>query len=214
MSATIEDIPVNGAPPPVEEGWRVSEKTGREYIPRPHGRGVINRQGGETIAEALERDAQPRDSRPRRSRAPKKPPPPKQTDLRELEAMIAEALKSPAVPCAAFGDEWAAEHFTTQGPYLAGNLVRASQYNPWLRRKLESAASGGDMMMQLVAIVGVAGAVGLYIVPPFVYWLNLPLPDKGREMFGIPPDPRRAHAPAPPAPAAPAPAPAAASPAA
>jgi hypothetical protein len=42
---------------------------------------------------------------------------------------------------------------------------------------------------------GVGGALVGYAIPPIVYWANLPVPDKAREMFGIPP--RREHAPNP-----------------
>ncbi|HET9118700.1 MAG TPA: hypothetical protein VFN75_11605, partial [Pseudonocardiaceae bacterium] len=66
------------------------------------------------------------------------------------------------------------------------NLVLASETNPWLRRKLENAASGGDMMMQLMSLVGVGGAVVMYVVPPLVWWFNLPIPEEGRAMLGIP----------------------------
>jgi hypothetical protein len=179
-----------------EPGWR-RDKNGKEYITRPGKQGPFYRKGEETIADALLRGSKPRDERPKRkSKTAKKPPPPAKEDLRELEQILAEAFRSPAMICAGFGDEWAANHFTVQGPALARNLVVASEHNLWLRRKLESAASGGDMMMQLVTILGVAGALVGYAIPPIVYWANLPVPDKAREMFGIPD--RREHAASPP----------------
>jgi hypothetical protein len=185
-------------PPPTE--WRTDTR-GRDYIPRrragrPDGRqGNIIRQGDETIEQAIARDSKPRDERPRRKpKRPKMPEAPRKVDLKELEQTLAEALKAPAMMCATFGDDWAAEHFTRSGPYLARNLILASEHNPWLRARLEEAAAGGDAMMKLVSLVGVGGALFAYSIPPIVYWFNLPVPEKTREMFGIPP--RRERTPA------------------
>ena len=177
--APLEQEPESGA------GWQ-RDKQDREYIPARGRKGIIYRKGEESVQEALTRDEK-RDQRPRKSKTAKKPPPPQKVDLRELEAILAEGLRSPAMMCAAFGDQWAADHFTNQGPLLARNLVAAAEHNQWLRKKLESYASGGDMMMNVLAMVGVGGALVGYAVPPVVYWLNLPVPDKAREMFGIPP---------------------------
>lgn len=182
---------------PVEDGW-LKDGRGRLYIKRPDGKGALFRREEETIADALARDAAPaRDKRPRaksQSKRPKMPPAPTGVDLKELEKMIAEALSAPAMACAMYGDEWAANHFTTQGPYLARNLVLASEHNPWLRRKLEAAATGQDSAVAALAMLGVAGALFGYAVPPVVWWLNLPVPDRARAMFGIPP-PREHKAP-------------------
>jgi len=98
-----------------------------------------------------------------------------------------------------FGDEWAANHFTVQAPVLARNLVVASEHNPWLRRKLEELSTGGELAMKVITLLGVGGALFGYAIPPIIWWFNLPVPDKAREMFGIPParidDARRAPAP-------------------
>jgi hypothetical protein len=168
-------------------GWRAN-RAGRLYIPRPDGIGQIYRRGEESVAEAFARDAKPKDERPRKSKTPPRKPPPAKADLRELEQLLSEAFRSPAVACAAFGDEWSADHFTNQGPALARNLVLSAEHNPWLRRKLEDAASGGDMAMQLVSLLGVAGALASYMLPPLIWWFGLGVPDKAREMFGIPKD--------------------------
>lgn len=177
--------------PPITE-WRVDAR-GKYYVPRDDGvPGIIIRwDESETVAQARERMALPRDQRPKRKRArPNVPKLPeekaKKADLRELEATLAEALKAPAMVCAMVGDEWSAEHFTRAGPYLARNLILASEHNPWLRRKLEEAATGEDAMMLVVSLVGVGGAVISYTLPPIVYWLNLPVSDRVRVMFGIP----------------------------
>jgi hypothetical protein len=187
----------------VEDGW-LKDRRGRLYVKRPGGGGAVFRREGESIAQAVERDAQRpqgnQDGRPRRKRQTKRPPmpdPPAGVDLRELEKMLAEALKSPAMVCAMLGDEWSANHFTTSGPFLARNLVIASEHNPWLRRKLEEMATGQDAATKMIAVLSLAGAVAMYAVPPIVYFANLPVPDKAREMFGIPP--ARTHPPDAPA---------------
>lgn len=187
---TPPDAPEAVQPPtePHQDAWKTSAD-GKEYVNKPGGaRGVIWRREGETIEEAIARDARPKDKSPRRkSKKPGMPDPPRKADLKELEHELAEALKAPALLAASFGDEWAANHFTTTGPYLARNLIAASEHNPWLRRKLEEAATGQDAMMKVMGLVGVSGALFMYAIPPVIYWLNLPVPAKSREMFGIPP---------------------------
>lgn len=169
------------------EQWRTDSR-GREYIPARDRRGNLYRVGKESIAEALARDAAPaKDQRPRRkSKPPKKPPAPAKADLKELEKMLVEAFTSPSFVCATFGDEWGADHFTRQGPVLARNLIVASEHNPWLRRKLEEMAVGGELPIMLISMIGVAGALIGYAAPPLIYWLNLPVPDRARAMYGIP----------------------------
>lgn len=208
--ATTDERPdagsdVTNGKPPTEDAWQ-RDGRGRLYVKRPGGGGAVFRRGDETIAQAVERDAQPRpagkDKRPRaKSKRPAMPPAPETVDLKALEKMIAEALTAPAMACAMYGDEWAANHFTQQGPYLARNLVLASEHNPWLRRKLEAAATGQDTAVAALAMLGVAGALFGYMVPPIVWWLNLPVPDRARTMFGIPPardrDLEHAESPAP-----------------
>lgn len=192
-----------GPPEPPSDGW-LTDSRGRKFAPRPEGGGIVYRKGEETLEEALMRDStKPKDRRPKKKPpTPRKPDAPSQVDLKELEKMLAEALKSPAMICATFGDEWAAMHFTERGPYLARNMVMASQHNPWLRRKLEEMATGGDAAMKLISLVGVGGALALYVVPPVVYFLNLPVGDKTRAMLDIPyRNPADAPSP-PPAPAA------------
>lgn len=169
-------------------GWKTN-KAGREYIVNPGRKGMLFRQGDESVGEAILRAGLPDDPAPKRkSKAGRhKPdPPPATSDLRELEAMLAEAFKSPAVICGMAGDEWAANHFDLAGRALARNLVVASQHNPYLRKKLEAASTGGDAAIQLMSMAALGGAVIMYIGPPVVHWFNLPVPDKAREMFGIP----------------------------
>jgi hypothetical protein len=194
----------NGSPP-APEGWRGPDARGRFYVPAKGRSGVVYRQGEETPAQALERDAKgPRDTPPKRKSKPvgKKQPAPAAQDLKTVEAVLSEALSSPALIAAMMGDEWAANHFTVQAPHVARNLVVASTHNPWLRAKLETmAAEGSELaMMKVITMLGVAGALVGYAVPPMIWWLNLPVPPKAREMFGIPD--RREHATPPAAPTA------------
>jgi hypothetical protein len=82
-------------------GWK-QNKAGREYIVNPGRKGMLFRQGDESVGEAILRAGLPDDPAPKRkSKAGRhKPdPPPATSDLRELEAMLAEAFKSPAVIC-------------------------------------------------------------------------------------------------------------------
>lgn len=198
MATTVDppfvDEPV--APPggePDGAGEWQKDRQGREWVARNDGRpGRIIRRDGETIEQARARDsAPPEDRRPRRTpktKTPPKPPPPRKADLKKLEAALAEALKAPGALSATFlGDEWLAQHFQVAGPYFARNLIMASEYNPWLRAKLEEAATGQDAFMKVAGLMGVAGALVLYTAPPVIYLLNLRVPDQTREMMGIPP---------------------------
>ncbi|HKD16467.1 MAG TPA: hypothetical protein VKG23_01270 [Thermoanaerobaculia bacterium] len=187
-----EPIAPHTPPADGDAGWK-RDAQGRQYTSGGPGsgiRGSIYRQGEETVEQARERRARdaerPRDKRPRKTKRPPMPDAPKKPDLKELERMLAEALKAPAMICATFGDEWSADHFVVSGPYLARNLIVASEHNPWLRRKLEEAAVGQDAMMLVVSLVGVGGALFAYAIPPIIYWFDLPVPDRARAMFGIP----------------------------
>jgi len=180
----------NGTPPASELTWQ-TDKQGRKYVPRQDGRsGIIIRQGEETIEQAIARDQRPKsgDKRPRRkSKRPSMPESPRKVDLKELEQELAMALRAPGAFARTFGDEWLTEHFDISAPYLARNLVLASEHNPWLRKKLEEAATGQDAMMKIMGMVGVGGALIGYAVPPLIYVLNLPVPEKARELWGMPP---------------------------
>lgn len=194
---SIDEIPLEPvAPPPsangaADEEWQRSDKNGKEYIARQGGRpGIIWRQGDETIAEARTRDEAGREQRPRRNKAKtvKKPEAPRKLELKDLEESLAMALKAPgALTMTLVNDDWPTDHFNMAGPVLARHLVLASEHNPWLRRRLEEAATGGDAMWAMVSLVGVGGALIGYIVPPMIYFLNLPVSPKARDRWGIPP---------------------------
>jgi hypothetical protein len=186
MSTEAPSYPYPGEIPESDrEQWKVS-KDGREYTTTPTRRGVIYREGDETIEQARERDSLPREERRPRKRKPmrKVPDPPREADLKELESILTEALKQPGLIAAAFGDEWAAEHFVTMAPAVSRNLVTAAKHNPWLKRKLEEAATGQDAAMAIVSLVPLGGAVLMYLVPPIIYWFDLPVSERGRKMLG------------------------------
>jgi hypothetical protein len=211
-SAAAEEGPTSPqeAAPGAEDGWK-TDKQNRQYVAAKGRSGVVYRQGEETVEEALARDGKPKDQKPRKKRpapsgAVPKPPAPTEVDLKEIEHYLAEVFRAPAIPCATMGDEWAANHFATQGPVLARNLVAASRHNPWLRHKLEAAMLGGDdMMFKVLGMMGLASAVMAYAAPPIIWWFNPPVigGEKAREMFGIPDkrDGKDAPAAAPPGPA-------------
>ena len=168
---------------PEPEQWREG-KSGKQYISRGPRQGLIFRQGDETPEQARERDQAP-ERRPRkRAKLRKVPDPPREPDLKELEQTLTEALKQPGLLAAAFGDEWAAEHFVTMAPAVSRNLVVASKHNPWLKRKLEDAATGQDAAMAVLSLVPLGGAVIMYLIPPLIYWFDLPISEKGRKMLG------------------------------
>lgn len=179
--AVLEDL----APPAADE-WQKG-KTGKEYVSARGRSGVIYRQGTESVQEALDRDAAgPRDTRPKPKPRVPKPPPPASKSLKEVEKALADGLRAPGMVCTMFGDEWAANHFYTAGPGLARQLVAAAEHNPWLREKLEAAASGEDFAVKLMAMLGLTGAVIAYAGPPIIYFANLNVPPQAREMMQIP----------------------------
>lgn len=176
--------------------WQTNE-AGKEYVPAQGRSGVIIRQGEETVAEALERDAKGgRDEKPKRRSIPKqrKPPAPTSVDLKKLEHELAEGLRAPSMVAVFIPDPelsaWLANHFTKQGlggaDFLARQLVTAAEYNPWLRAHLEQAVSGEAFAVKLITTFALAAAVLAYAVPPVVVLLNLPFPNTGRELLDLP----------------------------
>lgn len=176
-------------PDPGAEGWS-KDKQGRYYVPARGRSGVVYRKGNETVDEAHLRDSKgPKDKRPKSSKpktAPKAPAP-TSVSLQELEFAIKEALSTPAMIAAMQGDEWAADHFTTQAPALARNLTKAAEHNPWLRAKLEAAMSGDMFLMKIATLMPVFSAAVAYLIPPIIYYFDPGfLPPQAREMFRVP----------------------------
>lgn len=89
---------------------------------------------------------------PKRGRINKK-------DTAKIEAALKDILCAPAVPAAAFGDEWMADHFEQSGEVFANKLAVVSERHPHLRAKLLEAMAGESIL--------VLGAVAFaYVVPP------------------------------------------------
>lgn len=203
MSATAPEAPPFPGEPAepalAPEDWK-TDKQGRNYTTKPDGvRGPLYQHGDETVQQARERWARGPEPTPRPKKRKNKrliPDPPREADLKELERIITEALKQPGLICAAFGDEWAAEHFVSTAPAVSRNLVIASQHNPWLRRKLEEAATGEDAAMAALSLVPLAGAGIMYLLPPLIYFFDLPVSERARKMLGDIPH-RNAARPAP-----------------
>lgn len=174
------------------EDWR-TDRAGRQYTPRQSGvSGIVYRQGEETIADAWARDAKgPPDKRPKKSKVARKPPAPTQIDLKQLEHALTEGLAAPGMMAAMAGDEWAAQHLTTQAPIVARNLVTCAQHNPWLHAQLLRAVTGEGLLMNVMVFMSLGAAVFSYVVPPIIYYLNPTfLPEHGveliREKYQIP----------------------------
>lgn len=166
------------------------DKQGREYVPAKGRSGLIYRKGGESLDEAYARDSKgPKDKRPKRKQAPTVPkaPAPTQSSLKELEFLVAEALKAPAMICIALGDEWPANHMMNQAPVFARNLTKAAEHNPWLRSKLEAAVTGEDFMVKVLTTGAVGGAAFMYLVPVLMYYFKPGfVPDQAAELLGVP----------------------------
>lgn len=173
---------------PAEQGWR-KDKQGRWYAPAKGRSGVVYRKGNQTPEEAHAADSKgPKDHPPRsrRSAVPKAPAP-TQMALKDLEFALAEAFSTPAMVAGMRGDEWAADHFTREGPVLARNLTKAAEHNAWLRRKLEAAVTGEDLLVKVMVLLPVVSALIAYSVPPIIYYLNPGfIPPEAREMFHVP----------------------------
>lgn len=177
-----------------DAGWS-KDKNGRWYAPARGRSGLLRRKGNETVDEAAALDELERASGGRKtpkgkpatkSKVPKAPAPTKITSI-ELEHGLAELFCSPSFAAGMRGEQWAANHFTKEGPVLARNLTAASEHNPWLRSKLESALTGEDIFVKLLTLIPVASALIAYAIPPVIYYLDPPFfPAAARDMFGVP----------------------------
>lgn len=195
--------PVEPPAPPADNGaageeWQWSKDRSFQYVGRTTGKpGIIRRQGDESIEEARARDAAGTEKRPRRQKRdkPKLAEPPKRLDSRELEASLTMALKAPgALAMTLAQDEWLPEHFNLTAPALSRQVILASEHNPWLRRRIEEAATGQDAMWAVISLIGMGTAIFSYAVPPIVYLFNLPVPPSARARWGMPDKPRPPYA--------------------
>lgn len=83
------------------------------------------------------------------------------------------------MPCLLAGDQWASEHFATQGRAFAKNLAELSERNPAIRRWCERLMEG-----ESVAVLAMSGV--MYALPPLMHWGLLPAPVALRSAFGVP----------------------------
>lgn len=112
-------------------------------------------------------------STPRRRRVSKKV-------TKQIEDALAEVLQAPAMPCAIFGDEWAADHFEQAGAVLANKIAVVSERNAVLRGWCERAMEGESIGILFLALLAYAG-------PPLIHWNLVPVPGLRK----IPRRPRR-----------------------
>jgi hypothetical protein len=92
-----------------------------------------------------------------------------------IEEALAEILQIPAVPAAMLGDEWMADHFTTQGRQLANRIAITSERNPVLRGWCERAMEGEGIAVLFIASL-------MYAAPPLMHFGIIP----GGAMIGVP----------------------------
>jgi len=99
---------------------------------------------------------------PRRGRINKR-------DTVRIEEAFKDILCAPAVPAAAFGDEWLADHFEESGEVFANKIAVVSERHPHMRAKLLEVMEGESIL--------VLGAVAFaYLVPPLAHFGLLPGP--------------------------------------
>lgn len=138
-------------------------------------------KGGDTPPASEQAGTAPR--KPRRRRVSKQV-------TQQIEDALAEMLCLPAVPAAVFGDQWAADHFTTQGREFANKIAVMSERYPELRKWCERLMGGESAAVLLFAALMYAG-------PPLVHWGIIPMKPEGAALMGIPVVRRRAKRSAP-----------------
>lgn len=99
----------------------------------------------------------------------------------QIEHALAEVLTFPAIPCSAVGDQWAADHFSTQGRVFAANIAAHSETNPTLRKWCERIASG-----EAFGVLALSGV--MYFLPPMIHWGIIPVPSSARGLPFMPPE--------------------------
>lgn len=100
-------------------------------------------------------------------------------DLKEIEEKLGNLLELPAVPMAAAGDVWPAQHIEARAHPLAKAIAQSCKDNPQLREKLLQLLRVGDGAGLVLAALAYAAPVALY------YGL-LPVPPLVKHQFQIP----------------------------
>jgi hypothetical protein len=117
----------------------------------------------------------PPGSEPREGKAPRRRNRVTKKGTQAIEDALTEILQIPAVPAAMLGDEWMADHFTTQGRQLANRIAITSERNPVLRGWCERAMEGEGIAVLFIASL-------MYAAPPLMHFGVIP----GGEMIDVP----------------------------
>jgi len=96
-------------------------------------------------------------------------------ELGQIESAFTELLTFPAMPAAAAGDAWLADHFTERGPALASRLVAECERNERLRETCLKLIQG-----QSILLLGFEGF--MYGAPVLMHFGIMP----GAEQLGVP----------------------------
>jgi hypothetical protein len=158
VSAIVDmDDPLAGTPPPP-----------RDTPPSPH--------------DPAEQGQAPKEPRKRvRNRGKTAADAQLKLDLKEIESKLSDLLQIPAVPMAAAGDVWPAQHIEARSPALAKAIAHACKENVQLREKLLQLLRVGDGASLLIAALAYAAPVAMYygIVPaPPILKAQLQVPDR------------------------------------
>jgi hypothetical protein len=160
VSAIVDmDDPLAGTPPPP-----------RDTPPSPH--------------DPAEQGQPPKEPRKRvRNRGKTAADTQLKLDLKEIESKLSDLLQIPAVPMAAAGDVWPAQHIEARSPALAKAIAHTCKENIQLREKLLQLLRVGDGASLLIAALTYAAPVAMYygIVPaPPILKAQLQVPDRAR----------------------------------
>jgi hypothetical protein len=104
-------------------------------------------------------------------------------DLKEIEDKLSDLLQIPAVPMAAAGDVWPAQHIEQRSPALAKAIAHACKDNVQLREKLLQLLRVGDGASLLIAAVAYIAPVAMYygVLPaPPILKVQLQVPDRAK----------------------------------
>ena len=193
--------------------WKVSEKTGRQYVANPSGNGAIYRHGDESVQDAIERTQAGGGKKRRRKpdtkpdpgkKARSGPPTPSDTDL---ENMLAELLALPAMPAAIILHcQFCATHFATQAAPTAHQLVMLAKDSPPLRAAIVNLYRAWTNLTYGGILLAYVGKPMLHhLAPPEVLATAGPIlgvpprPDAAEKArWGFPPAPAHAHTHTPP----------------
>lgn len=91
----------------------------------------------------------------------------KTKDVEAIREGFTKMLTMPALPAALAGDEWAADHFASQGPQLAEQLAAECERSDQLR-------SAALKLIQGQSVLVLGSAIFSYAVPPLMHYGVIP----------------------------------------